>query len=110
MAAMSHRFTRRTSAWKIAACVLLAVSLCELQGRGADEPTNEAPAEKRVVDPQLTSRQWSQLDHAVDAGLQYLSTQQATDGSFHSPAVAQPAVTSFCIMAFLSRGYTPNQG
>ncbi len=57
-----------------------------------------------------TSAQWKQLDQAVDRGLKFLATQQLPNGSFTTQRTAEPAVTSFCVMAFLSRGHTPLQG
>ncbi len=58
----------------------------------------------------LTPSQWQDLDSSVDRGLEYLSQHQRTDGSFESPPLGQPAVTCFCVMAYLSRGHVPDQG
>ncbi len=58
----------------------------------------------------MTDAQWDQLDSTVDAALEYLATQQGADGSFKSHDIGQPAVTSFCVLAFLSRGHTPVEG
>ncbi|WP_145374447.1 prenyltransferase/squalene oxidase repeat-containing protein [Symmachiella dynata] len=58
----------------------------------------------------LSPAQWQQLDGVVDRGLEYLSAHQQPDGSFEAPSVGQPAITSFCVMAFLSRGHIPGQG
>ncbi len=58
----------------------------------------------------LTDKQWDQLDTTVDNALKFLSTQQAGDGSFKSHEVGQPAITSFCVLAFLSQGHTPVEG
>lgn len=77
----------------------------------AEEPIKgQASVAERQPAVHLTDRQWSRLDTAVDSGLQFLSTQQLSDGSFASMSEGQPAVTSFCVMAFLSRGYTPSRG
>ena len=58
----------------------------------------------------LSSTQLERLDRAVDRGLSFLSKHQLSDGSFESQSQAQPAVTSFCVMAFLSRGHVPGEG
>ena len=46
----------------------------------------------------------------MDRALGWLAAQQADDGSFPTLPTAQPAVTSFCVLAFLSRGYPPGAG
>jgi hypothetical protein len=58
----------------------------------------------------LTPGQWSQVQLSVDRGLRWLAEQQAADGRFPGDEIAQPAVTSLAIMAFLSRGHVPDQG
>lgn len=58
----------------------------------------------------LPPGEWSRVESSVDRGLRWLATQQADDGSFPSDEIAQPAVTSMAIMAFLSRGHVPDQG
>ncbi len=58
----------------------------------------------------LDARQWAAVEHSVDRGLAWLARQQVADGSFEGHALGQPAVTSFAIMAFLSRGHRPGVG
>ncbi len=58
----------------------------------------------------LPPEKWRQVENSVDRGLAWLATQQAPDGSFPTLAVGQPAVTSLCVMAFLSRGHQPGFG
>ncbi len=58
----------------------------------------------------LTTEQWSQIDGGIDRGLEWLSRQQRGDGSFLAPAAAQPAVTSLGLMAFMAKGYLPEEG
>jgi hypothetical protein len=43
----------------------------------------------------------------VDRALESLSRQQEGNGSFPSVVTGQPAITSFCVLAFLSRGHQP---
>ena len=74
-------------------------------------PTNCAAAEPLPDSAiRLSPAQWQQLDTVVDRGLKYLADHQRTDGSFEAPPVGQPAITSFCVMAFLSRGHVSGQG
>ena len=84
----------------------------------ADGPSTN-PAQKEVSPPAATAKplsavlppeKWHQMENAVDRALAWLATRQADDGSFPSLATAQPAVTSLCIMAFLSRGHQPGIG
>ena len=58
----------------------------------------------------LTQGQWQQVDAAVTRGLEWLANQQRQDGSFEAIAQGQPAVTSFCLMAFLAQGESPVDG
>ncbi len=54
--------------------------------------------------------EWSQVEKSVDKALAWLASQQGEDGRFPGNEVAQPAVTSFAVMAFLSRGHMPDEG
>ncbi len=67
-----------------------------------------APA--KTLAEALPPEKWRQVENAVDRGLAWLSTQQAPDGSFSTFASGQPAVTSLCVLAFLSRGHQPGFG
>ena len=58
----------------------------------------------------LPAGEWARVEGSVDRGLRWLASQQADDGRFPSNEIAQPAVTSLAIMAFLSRGHLPDQG
>ena len=58
----------------------------------------------------LDEKQWKQLDASIDRSLAWLATKQQADGSFESIDLGQPAVTSFCLMAFLSQGESPVDG
>ncbi|MEZ6046065.1 MAG: hypothetical protein R3C11_10890 [Planctomycetaceae bacterium] len=70
------------------------------------------PAAEKTDNPsdRLTTAQWQKIDTAVANGLQYIAANQQPDGSFAAPSSGQPGITSLCIMAFLSRGYTPQHG
>lgn len=71
-----------------------------------DDSTPRAAPDASV----LSDKQWEQLDQSVKRGLQWLAKQQNADGSFRSVAPGQPAVTSFCLMAFLAQGESPSDG
>lgn len=63
-----------------------------------------------VLSNALPPGEWTRLQTSVDNGLEWLADHQEKDGRFPSVDVAQPAVTSFGVMAFLSRGHLPGQG
>ncbi len=82
------------------------------QGAEPERPTNQI-AKTTVPKPLaavLTPKKWQQVEKTVDRALSYLALRQAADGSFPSLSSAQPAVTSLCVMAFLSRGHQPGHG
>ena len=71
----------------------------------AKPETRQAPSTKI-----LTENQWKQVGQSVRRGLEWLATQQQNDGSFKAHERSQPAVTSFCLMAFLAQGESPADG
>ncbi len=58
----------------------------------------------------LDDAQWKQVDVSVKRGLAWLASKQQPDGSFESLVSGQPAITSFCLMAFLAQGESPADG
>jgi hypothetical protein len=50
------------------------------------------------------------FDEAIDRGLEYLARSQASDGSWSTRQGRDPAVTSLCVMAFMSAGHVPGEG
>ena len=74
----------------------------------AQPAESKAPGE--VQRDVLTAEEWRVLDESVDRGLEFLATQQHPDGSFEAHKLGQPAITSLCVLAFLSRGHVPEQG
>lgn len=83
-----------------------------VSARIADAQDAPQPAIAPIADlsSALPANEWSRVESSVDAGLRWLAAQQGPDGRFPSEPVAQPAVTSFAIMAFLSRGHVPDHG
>jgi hypothetical protein len=98
----------------VAGCLLsgLLVSVGTAFVVADDSAADGTPARKEGVTTrtQLTPEQWRRLDGAVDRGLAFLAKNQEADGSFPTSSSAQPAVTSLCILAFLSRGHQPGRG
>lgn len=82
--------------------------------RAADESqsTNKfsSPGKAKALVDVLPPGQWKRVESSVDRALAWMASQQQIDGSFPSMASAQPAVTSFCVLAFLSRGHQPGIG
>lgn len=72
----------------------------------------QAPNQPRADDIHdvLQTHQWEKVDASVERGLAWLAEQQQADGSFEAIDYAQPAVTSFCLMAFLAQGENLNDG
>ena len=75
---------------------------------GGGMTNNIAPTESLAS--ALSPAEWIQVEGCVDRALAWIASQQAPDGSFPTPPSAQPAVTSLCVLAFLSRGYQPGIG
>jgi len=72
--------------------------------------TNPVTAPSKALAGMLPNDKWKQVESSVDRALAWMSTQQEAGGSFSTLPQAQPAVTSFCVLAFLSRGYQPGRG
>ncbi|MEM8911050.1 MAG: hypothetical protein AAGC97_04725 [Planctomycetota bacterium] len=68
------------------------------------------PVQSSDLSAALPPGQWAQIDSSVDRGLQWLAENQRQDGQMPGDEAAQPAITSFATMAFLSRGHMPGQG
>ena len=84
---------------------------------GHIEPTRAAetapPTGARAgLDPTavLGPGQWERVTRSMDRALAWIANMQQPDGSFPTLDVGQPAVTSLCVMAFMSRGHLPGQG
>jgi prenyltransferase beta subunit len=77
---------------------LLSVTVFFCWGAGADDAQD------------VLARYERRVDTSIDRALRYLVTQQGKDGSFKSGFKGNVGVTSLCVMAFLSKGYTPGTG
>lgn len=58
----------------------------------------------------LSPQAWTQVEQSIERALAWLAKQQRADGSIAAPANAQPAATSFAVMAYLSKGHLPGEG
>ncbi len=92
--------------------VCMGMSLMLLGGRTAlcDDATDGSEEDRFNSRPLLTDAQFKKLDTSVDRALTYLARHQERDGSYATDASGQPAVTALVTMAFLSRGYVPDEG
>ncbi|MBX3439580.1 MAG: terpene cyclase/mutase family protein [Planctomycetaceae bacterium] len=87
-------------------CLVVLLLLTSL----VDDLSGSVGAAQRGSRDILSPAEWEQLDQSIDRGLSFLATQQLDDGSFTTLPAGQPAVTSLCVMAFLSRGHVPGEG
>jgi hypothetical protein len=116
-----HRVARRSIDHHAALMSLVAiVFLLTLLSRPAlgddksDQPKSQtdnpsAHSTKHDDRLKLTAQQQRTLDHTVDKALDFLALNQKPDGSFPTHPGAEPAITSLCVMAFLSRGHVPGK-
>jgi hypothetical protein len=75
--------------------------------RAAD---NGAALPARPLAEALSAPDRRLLENSVDRALSWIASQQAANGSFPTLPQAQPAITSLCVLAFLSRGHQPGLG
>ncbi len=75
--------------------------------RAAD---NGAALQPRPLAEALSALDRRLLENSVDRALSWIAGQQAANGSFPTLPQAQPAITSLCVLAFLSRGHQPGLG
>jgi hypothetical protein len=89
----------------------IVVSLAFLSPASPQEAATSArPKRSTTLTEALTASEWERVDRAVERALAWLATQQQADGSFPTRDVGQPAITSLCVMAFLSAGHQPGEG
>ena len=102
----------RPACLKLLLGLLLAAPAEGVRADDAGKPAHAAsgalPA-KALADA-LPPEKWRQVENSVDRALAWIASRQNADGSFPTAAIGQPAVTSFCILAFLSRGHQPGIG
>ncbi len=103
--------------WRKTAALLVVVTLplaTAMNVLAADPSIFTAPLpgipKPKPLSAVLPPDQWKKLESAVDRALAWMATQQERDGSFPTVDQGEPAVTSLCVMAFLSRGHQPGAG
>ncbi|MGE3314089.1 MAG: prenyltransferase/squalene oxidase repeat-containing protein [Planctomycetaceae bacterium] len=104
---------RRLSAAGLAVALVATAgppSLGQENTAGARTASPRTAPDRFDSKPLLAQGEWQRLDGAVDRALAFIAQSQSSDGSFPTHVSGQPAVTSICIMAFLSRGHVPNEG
>jgi hypothetical protein len=95
----------------VALCGAAAGQAVRPAARVEQESADSAAANRRPPRMEvLSDAEWARIDESIKRALRYLVSQQAADGSFLSADAGQPAVTAFCVMAFLSAGYQPGEG
>jgi hypothetical protein len=99
--------TTRFSWLSLLAGLVLVTSGQSMYAQDAPQPEIASTSD---LSSALPPNEWSRVESSVDAGLRWLASQQGPDGRFPSKPVAQPAITSLAIMAFLSRGHVPDHG
>lgn len=60
--------------------------------------------------PKGKSENDKKIDNAIKQALEYLKQTQNSDGSWSDRRTRNPAITSLCVMAFLSAGHVPDEG
>ena len=68
----------------------------------------------KAADPPAKDEEMAKVDRAVDKALVFLQKQQLADGAWSGAnrnfGQGNPAITSLCVMAFLSAGNVPGEG
>ena len=92
--------------------LLLFFSADGVRAVESEKPTNQVSkaAAPKPLSAALSAGKWREVEDSVDRALAWIASQQAADGSFPTLPAGQPAVTSLCVLAFLSRGHQPGLG
>ena len=96
--------------WRVAVG-LLTIALAQPNAAAETSPGAPLQAEARLSPAEiLPPGRWATVNRSIDRALGYIAAQQEPDGSFRTVPFGQPAVTSLCVLAFMSRGHLPGQG
>ncbi len=106
----ARRLVRRAAVFLGLAGVLSCSGHVALLAAPREPVEAERPTPKTPLPLPVSKEDRKELDAVVDRGLAYLAGHQNADGSFQTIPIARPAVTSLCVMAFLSRGHHPGEG
>lgn len=104
--------TLSTTLLLLVTCFSTSMLFSQASAQTETEPSQQAETEIRQPPDAtvLEADQWTKVDASVERALTWLASQQQADGSFRSIDVGQPAITSFCLMAFLAQGESPANG
>jgi hypothetical protein len=58
----------------------------------------------------LSTAEWQAVDASVERAVNFLISQQQSDGSFPTMPHAQPGVTSLCVLGLMAHGHMPGDG
>jgi hypothetical protein len=104
---MPHPFAKR----KAARCVYFLSGVLALAAETeSTKPLAKLSDNSKSLSSAVSPEKWQRVEKAVDRALSWLASREASGGSFPTYPSAQPAVTSLCTMAFLSRGHQPGVG
>jgi len=95
----------RRLSWPCGLAIALFCSAAAVKAAGNGAATITKPLAEA-----LSSQDRRLMENSVDRALAWLASQQAANGSFPTLPQAQPAITSLCVLAFLSRGHQPGLG
>ena len=84
--------------------ILLCVSLLV----GLNSGIHDARSDE--ADPQVTPQVRRNARQSVERALTWLANQQEPNGAFPTLEIAQPAVNSLCLLAFMANGHMPGEG
>jgi hypothetical protein len=106
-----HRPVERRQLFFAGLLVILAIVLPVIaRPGGGTNAAAPATVASKPLSAALPPERWQQVENSVDRALAWIASEQAPDGSFPTLPAGQPAVTSLCVMAFLSRGHQPGLG
>jgi hypothetical protein len=106
---------RRRSIW----CLVTGAATLIAWGQDVYAQDVASPAERGRVRMQtrdvlprdvLTGEEWRRVDSSVERALEWLASEQQSDGSFPTIESGQPGVTALCVMAFIAHGHLPGEG
>lgn len=102
---MSVSSRYRVRPLRVFTVAVLALCACfssgTVQAQQAEEPSPSAV---------LTEAEWQRVNDSVDLALDWLISQQNSDGQFPSVPTGQPGATGICVLAFLAQGHLPGNG
>ncbi|EMI40610.1 prenyltransferase/squalene oxidase repeat-containing protein [Rhodopirellula sp. SWK7] len=93
--------------------ILLMLTLAGGKISLAVEPEKGLHSANGMEDPPdfsvVPDAQWLAIERSVDRGIEYMLSQQNSDGSFGIGELERPAVTSLVCMAMISRGHASDE-